>query len=79
MLEDHDSIEHILEYVGSDNLHRLSSVVVEDMNSAITKPVMGLSKSEVMKKSWLEYYLSQHFDGNSETCSGTVQSNCEVL
>ena len=79
MLKDHDSVEYILEYVGSENLNRLSSVVVEDMNSTITKPIMGLSKSEVTKKSWLEYYLSQHFDGNldivigGKNCSGMFE------
>ena len=69
-MKDHNSIEYILEYVGSDNLNRLSSVLVEDMNSTIMKPVMGLSKSDVSKKSWLEYYLSQHIDGNLDIVIG---------
>ena len=71
MLKDHDSIEYILDSVDSKTLNCLSSVVVEDMNSVITKQLTDrLGKSDVSKKSWLEYYLSQHFDGNLDIVIG---------
>ena len=48
------------------------------MNSVITKQLTDrLGKSDVSKKSWLEHYLSQHFDGNLDIVMGG--KNCSEM
>ena len=62
MFRAHDSIEWILDSVGTTNQRYFSSVVIEDMDCAIAMPLFnpddGYSKSEATKMTWLQYVIS---------------------